>query len=75
MRRAPQKATCHVHDLVGNVEVLGRAESMKIQKVEEKWNIVTDTMPDGWHYKELYTYKLKPPTSVPKEYSEPSKHN
>lgn len=76
MRRAPQKDTCHIHDLVGNVEFLGRAESMKIQKIEEKWNITTDTMPDGWHYKELYSYKLKPPKPKEKEaYLEPSKHN
>lgn len=59
MRIFPGKETCHVWDLVGNIGVLGTAESMRIEKLEGKWNIVSDTQPDGWHYKELYSFKLK----------------
>jgi DNA repair protein RadD len=60
MRKCEGKETCHVYDLVGNTEVLGQAESFVIEKVEDKWNVTSDTTPDGWHYKEIYRYQLKP---------------
>lgn len=79
MRRAPKKQTCNIIDLVGNLDVLGFADTMKIEKIEEKWNVTTNTKPEGWHMQEIYSFKLpiKPPTpSEDKpEYSEPSKHN
>lgn len=59
MRKAPNKETCHVYDLVGNLDFLGETESMKIEKIEEKWNITTNTKPDGWHMFPIYTYQLK----------------
>lgn len=59
MRRAPQKSTCNIFDLVGNISVLGTAESLKIAKVNEKWNVVTSTFPEGLHMVELYTHHLK----------------
>ena len=63
MRIHPDKTTCNVYDLVGNVEIMGTAESMKIEKVPTKtgglqWNITSDKKPDGWHYAELYSHKL-----------------
>jgi len=58
MRIAEGKTTCHVYDLVGNVKTLGRAETLKIEKVDEKWNITTIVKPEGWHLMELYTHKL-----------------
>lgn len=58
MRVTPQKTTCHVYDLVGNVKTLGTAESMKITKLDNKWNIVSNTKPDGWHYAELYSHDI-----------------
>lgn len=58
MRTAPGKTTCEIYDLVGNTKILGKAESLKIEKIEGKWNIITDTKPEGWHYVELYTHKL-----------------
>lgn len=64
MRRAPQKSTCHVHDLVGNVQIMGQAETLRVEKIEDKWNITTNTKPDGWHMAELYTYQLKPPKDI-----------
>jgi superfamily II DNA or RNA helicase len=61
MRRAPQKSTCHIIDLVGNIDVMGQAETLRIEKIEEKWNVTTNTQPTGWHMKEIYTYQLKAP--------------
>lgn len=58
MRRAPLKSTCHIFDLVGNTSFLGKAESLKIEKVEDKWNVTTNTFSQGFHLKELYSHKI-----------------
>jgi len=58
MRVAEGKKTCHIYDLVGNVKTLGRAETLKIVKVEGKWNLISDARPEGWHYAELYTHDI-----------------
>lgn len=63
MRIHPGKTTCNIYDLVGNVAVLGKAESMKVEKLPSKtgtqlWNITSDTKPEGWHYAELYSHKI-----------------
>jgi DNA repair protein RadD len=58
MRLFPGKTCCEIYDLVGNVRTLGKVETMKIEKVEGKWNITSDVRPDGWHYVELYSHKL-----------------
>lgn len=60
MRIAPGKTTCHIYDLVGNTQSIGRAESMRMEKVNGLWDIRTDA--GFWHYKEIYKYKLKAPT-------------
>jgi len=59
MRKAPGKKTCHIYDLVGNTQSIGKAESMKMEKVNGLWDIKTDI--GFWHYKEIYKYKLKAP--------------
>lgn len=41
------KETCHVYDFAGNVRGLGTFESIKICKVENKWDVVTDVFPNG----------------------------
>lgn len=58
MRINEGKTTCHIYDLVGNVKTLGRAENLKLVKLENKWNLVSDTCPEGYHYKDLYTYDI-----------------
>lgn len=58
MRPHPSKSTCNIYDLVGNVATLGKAESLRIEKVADKWNIVTDTFPEGAHLVELFSFKL-----------------
>lgn len=65
MRIHPGKETCNVYDLVGNVAFLGKAESLKVEKIPNargnlQYNITSDTKPDGWHYAELYSHKLQP---------------
>lgn len=58
MRVAEGKTTCEIYDLVGNTKHLGKAEALRIEKIDGKWNIISDTRPQGWHYAELYTFKL-----------------
>jgi len=60
MRTAEGKTSCDVYDFSGTVKVLGRAETMKIVKQEDGWNILTET--GAWHNTELYRHKLKPKT-------------
>lgn len=67
MRIHPGKKTCNIYDLVGNVAILGTAESLRVERIEEEgkkfpmWNITSDTKRDGWHHAELYSHKLAQP--------------
>lgn len=63
-RVAPGKETCRVYDLVGNIRSLGTLESMEIKKIEEKWNVVTSSKPDGFHMVPLFEFRLPPKTTV-----------
>ncbi len=56
-RKAEGKTTCSVYDFVGNIKAMGRLETMEIKKCEGKWNVVTETKPDGWHNEELYSWR------------------
>jgi hypothetical protein len=65
MRPSTGKTTCHIYDLVGNIEELGKAESVRVEKVENKWNVTSETNREGFHYAKLYTFKAKAPTVSP----------
>ncbi len=72
MRISPNKTTCHIYDLVGNVKTLGKAEALKIVKLNNakgtpQWNLISDTKPDGWHYAELYTHDVVKKTKPTEE--------
>lgn len=54
VRRAEGKKTCDIVDMVGNVKTLGKIETVKVQKLETGWDIVSNT--GTWHGKELYSY-------------------
>lgn len=55
MRIAEGKTHCDIYDFAGNVGFLGTAESLKIVKLEDGWNIETNK--GFWHNKELYRYR------------------
>lgn len=57
-RKAEGKINCSVIDFVGNVANLGRLESIKIQKVNGMWDVVSDAQPQGMHMKELFSYTI-----------------
>lgn len=56
VRIASGKEFCNVIDFTGTTKKLGSLESIKIEKVDNKWNVTTDT--GVWHNKLLYRYKI-----------------
>jgi len=58
VRPAPGKKSCTVVDLCGNVERMGKIESIQIKKNEDnKWDLWTER--GYWHNRELYSHKIK----------------
>ena len=60
-RLAEGKNNCTVYDFAGNLRSIGTLESVKIEKVDSKWNVTTNRFPTGAHYKELYSFKISGP--------------
>lgn len=54
VRIAKGKKSCVVIDLSSTVKNLGRVETIKLEKVEGKWELLTET--GSWHNKHLYSY-------------------
>lgn len=59
VRLAPNKTHCTVYDWTDTVKRIGRLETIKLEKVEGKWNVTSEGMPDGWHGKELYRFVVR----------------
>lgn len=57
-RLAEGKTHCTVYDFAGNLRSIGTLESIKLEKVNGLWDIVTDKFPQGAHMKTLYTFKI-----------------
>jgi len=57
VRIAEGKKTCDIVDLVGNVKKLGRVETISVKRLNDGWNIVSET--GNWHNVELYTYIIE----------------
>lgn len=58
VRKAEGKEFCHVIDLSNTVSKIGRVETIKLEKLNGKWELTTETAQD-WHGKELYKFKVK----------------
>ena len=56
------KTKCTVYDFVDNTRNLGTLESIKVVKIDNKWNVVSSARPNGFHYEKLFEYKLKDPS-------------
>jgi DNA repair protein RadD len=59
VRKAEGKDFCTVIDFTNTVERIGPIESLKLDKVEGKWNLVSKTMPTGWNGVELYRFAIE----------------
>lgn len=65
LRKAEGKTHCTVYDWSDSVKRIGKVETIKLEKVDGKWDIVTETQ--TWHGKELYRFivkELKPKENV-----------
>lgn len=59
VRIAPNKAKCTIYDWTDSVNRIGTIESIKMEKVDGKWNVVSSGMPEGWNAVQLYSFKVK----------------
>jgi DNA repair protein RadD len=59
VRQAPGKEHCKIIDLTSTVKNMGRIETIKLEKVEGKWELLSET--GSWHNKELYRFKVQRP--------------
>ncbi len=66
-RIAKGKKTGHVYDLVDNIKNLGKLDDIKIEKVDNKWNVTSSAQPTGFHYVPLYSFKLQKPKKKKEE--------
>jgi DNA repair protein RadD len=57
-RIAPNKKTCIVVDFTDTVNKLGKIETFKVAQVENKWNIVSEKRPTGYHGVTLYKFDI-----------------
>lgn len=57
VRKAPSKLGCRVIDLTGTVKSLGRIETIRLEKVNGSWELVSET--GYWHDKPLYNFKIE----------------
>lgn len=58
VRISEGKEFCQVIDFTNTVAKIGKIETIELQKINNKWEIITETASD-WHGKELYSRKLK----------------
>jgi DNA repair protein RadD len=57
VRIAEGKDKCTVIDLTSTVKNLGRVETIRLEKVENKWELISET--GSWHNRELYSFKIE----------------
>jgi len=58
VRISPGKKLCRVIDMTGTVKQLGRIETIKMEKIENKWELTSEN--GSWHNKSLYSYQVPP---------------
>lgn len=59
LRISPNKTKCTVYDWSDSVNRIGTIESIKMEKVDGKWNVVSSAMPNGWNAIQLYKFQVK----------------
>lgn len=57
VRVFPGKTSCKIIDLTSTVKNLGRVETIKVEKVDNKWELLSEA--GSWHGRELYKYQVK----------------
>lgn len=62
VRIAEGKTSCKVIDLSGTVKQLGRIETIKLEKINQKWELISET--GSWHNRPLYAHAIQPKKKV-----------
>jgi len=57
VRKSPGKTYCTVIDLTSTVKNIGEIESIRLEKVDGKWELLSSV--GSWHNKELYRYTVQ----------------
>ena len=56
VRISPGKEFCRVIDMTNTVEKLGRIETIKLEKIDNKWELISET--GSWHAQPLYSFTI-----------------
>lgn len=56
LRKSPGKKFCTIVDMTDTVNKLGRVETIKLEKIEGKWELVSEK--GSWHGRELYRFEV-----------------
>lgn len=70
VRISPGKEKCTVYDWSGNLKAIGEVDSIKLTKVDGKWDLVSGQRPLGWHGVELYRFVVKELRNKPTLFSQ-----
>jgi len=57
VRKAEGKTSCKVIDLTSTIKHLGKIETIKLEKVDNKWELLSET--GSWHGRKLYEFAIK----------------
>lgn len=57
VRKAEGKKSCKVIDLTSTVKHLGKIETIRLEKVDNKWELISET--GSWHNTKLYQFEIK----------------
>lgn len=60
VRVTPDKKTCNIIDMVGNVKKLGKIETIRVERLNTGWDIVSEV--GNFHNKELHSYLVQTST-------------
>lgn len=59
LRLSPDKKFCTIIDFTDTINKIGRIESFKLEKIDGKWNLTTETNKTGFNGVELYRFTIQ----------------
>jgi DNA repair protein RadD len=56
-RTCDGKDSCAIYDFAGNVEVFGRIHTLRLDRIDRKWELLSEK--ESWHMHELNRFRVK----------------
>lgn len=56
-RLAEGKSKCTIVDFAGNVSIYGKLETLQLEKIDRKWELVSEK--GSWHLQELNSFRIR----------------